>query len=87
MNDIVVKINQNFFLLGITALLGNIGAKYVFNDFTPQITKILDKPFMRKIYVFSMVFLSTRNIKLAMAITIFYVCFIKYFKQEPVFSH
>ena len=79
--DIIKRINQSFIMIGVAAFLGNIGTKYIFNDFPPEMHKALNHRWMRKVYVFSIVFIATRDAKVSFLITVLYAILIKCFQN------
>ena len=72
-------------ILGISVLLSNIGARYIFEDLNERYKRrhqILSHPVMKYIYVFAIGLGGSRNIKLAAIITLLYAVFIN-MTDEP----
>lgn len=75
-------------ILGISVLLSNIGARYIFEDLNERYQrrhKILSHPLMKYIYVFAIGLGGSRNIKLAAIITLLYAIFIN-MTDEPAIN-
>jgi len=72
------------FILGLSVLLSNIGARYILGDFTEQHRKrqrILSHPLMKYVFVFAIGFVGTRNLYLATIVTTIYASFL-YFTSD-----
>lgn len=73
--------NQNdlgSLILGLAVLMSNIGARYIFIDFTEKDIKrqkILAHPLMRYAYIFAIGFVGTRSFRLAGIVTAIYTVF------------
>jgi len=70
--NIISSLNKSQILLAFTAIMSAAGAKYLHLDVTPTCENFLKKPYMRKLIVFSIAFISTRNIKIAAMATVLF---------------
>ena len=66
-------LNNNKIFWGVTMILLNMGSKYVMADLGRIHEKVLSHEFAKKIIVFSMFFVATRDIFTAFILSVFYV--------------
>lgn len=66
-------LNNNKIFWGVTMILLNMGSKYVMADLGRIHEKVLSHEFAKKIIVFSMFFVATRDIFVAFILSVFYV--------------
>lgn len=59
-------------MIGIAVLLINMGGRYIANDITRYDEKFLNNRFMKKLTIFSIAFLSTRDIRYSIIIVFGY---------------
>jgi hypothetical protein len=81
MNNSTTSINSDGWLdwiskspamIGIAVLLINMGGRYIANDITRYDEKFLNNRFMKKLTIFSIAFLSTRDIRYSIIIVFSY---------------
>lgn len=68
--------NNNKIIWGVTMLLLNVGAKYVIADLGLIHEKLLANEIAKKIVIFSMFFVATRDIITAFVLSVLYVIII-----------
>lgn len=73
MNPFVDALNNNKILWGVTMLMLNIGSRYVVGDLGKFHEYILASEITKKIIVFSMFFVATRDIITAFLLTVLYI--------------
>jgi hypothetical protein len=71
--DYVALMNNNKVLWGITMVLMNIGSRYVIADLGKIHDSILATEFVKKLIIFSIFFVATRDILTAFMLTVSYV--------------
>ena len=76
LNNIANNINQNKYFYGIMMILLNVGSKYLSVDLSsPSITSFLSTTLMRRVIIFSIVFIATRDIKISLILTACFIVF------------
>jgi len=73
MYEFLILLNNNKILWGVTMLLLNVGSRYVVADLGKFHESILTNEYVKKIILFSMFFVATRDIVTAFLLTILYI--------------
>jgi len=68
--------NTNLIFTGAAMLILNLGAKHIHADLGKVHEQILSNEYVKKIIIFCMFFVATRNISIAFLLTIFYIIII-----------
>jgi hypothetical protein len=76
MYPIIDLLNNNKFVWGITMLLLNFGSRYVIADLGKFHEAVLSNEYFKKIVIFSMFFVATRDILTAFLLSVLYVIII-----------
>lgn len=71
--EMLSLLNNNKVLWGVTMILLNMGSKYVMADLGKVHERILTNEIAKKVIVFSMFFVATREVTTAFLLTVFYV--------------
>jgi hypothetical protein len=66
------QISKSPIMIGIAVLLINMGGRFIANDMTRYDEKLLNNAFMKKLTIFSIAFLSTRDIRYSVIIVFLY---------------
>lgn len=66
------QISRSPIMIGIAVLLINMGGRFIANDMTRYDEKLLNNAFMKKLTIFSIAFLSTRDIRYSVIIVFLY---------------
>lgn len=75
MSNFIETINQNTFILGVAALISNLGSKQLQTELSEPIQQFLQHSVIRKFILFCFLFMITKNVKISFLITIiFLVC-------------
>ena len=74
--EILPILNNNKIIWGVTMLLLNMGSKYVMADLGKIHEKVLTNEIAKKIIIFSMFFVATRDFLTAFILSVFYVLLI-----------
>lgn len=74
--------NTNPYFIGLTMLLLNLGGRFLTLDITKKQEQILQHPWTRRILIFIVIFMGTRNIWVAFWSTVFVVLVLGYLFNE-----
>jgi Ca2+/Na+ antiporter len=69
----VSAINNNRFIWGITSFIFNIGARHVISDLGQVHMYMFSTSFFKALIVFSMFFMATRDVLIALLLSVMYV--------------
>ena len=73
MYEFITLLNNNKVVWGVTMLLLNVGSRYIVADLGKFHESILTNEYVKKIILFSMFFVATRDIITAFLLTILYI--------------
>lgn len=73
MDPIFYYLNNSKFFAGCTMMLMNIGGKYMGHDLPKSLDNIFKNEWLRRLVIFSVAFVSTRDIKISILITLLFV--------------
>ena len=71
MISFVDRINKNNFFIGVMMLTFTIMSKHIFSDLSPLQQKLIQHGSVRKIFIFSMFFIATKDIIISFVLTLF----------------
>lgn len=71
--DIITIANSNKIFLGCSMLFMNFGSKYLIGDLGKSHEKLLSNQIVKKLIVFSLFFVATRDVITAFLLTILYI--------------
>ena len=81
--DIVMaSINTNPYFIGIMMLLLNLGGRFLSLEISKGQEKFLSQPFVRRFFLFAVIFVATRNIIIAFGLSIIIILFLGYLFNE-----
>ena len=66
---------ENKYLLGIIMIIINLGARFIVDDLTPDQKKIINNHITRKIVVFLIFYMATKDILASITLTVIYILF------------
>lgn len=66
---------ENKYLLGIIMILINLGARFIVDDLTPDQKKLINNHITRKIVVFLIFYMATKDILASITLTVIYILF------------
>lgn len=69
MDTILTSIATNKMFIGCAMLIMNIGTKHIVADITPALEEVIKSPIFKKIIVFCMFFIGTRDIMTSIILT------------------
>ena len=70
MEALLNLLNNSKFLVGVAILMSNIGGRYLNLDLTKKEEKFLQQPLIRRLLVFFVAFIATRDIVVSIIITL-----------------
>lgn len=70
--NLALVLNNNKIMWGVTMLLLNIGGKYIVADLGKFQEKMLANEYFKKVILFSLFFVATRDILIAFLLTVLY---------------
>ena len=77
--DIVMaSINTNPYFIGIMMLLLNLGGRFLSLEISKGQEKFLSQPFVRRFFLFAVIFVATRNIIIAFGLSIIIILLLGY---------
>lgn len=82
MEQITDLLNNSKILTGCLMLLMNIGSRYLINELPNNVDKIFDNMWFRRLIIFAIVFVATRDIKISILITLVFIFFFCYLFHE-----
>ena len=83
MDTLLLNISNNKLFGGFIILLTNIGGKYIALDMPNNLEKIFSKYlFLRCLVLFSILFMATRDIKIAVLLSLLFFIITKFFINE-----
>jgi len=76
-NDIFNKLNTNKILIGIAMIMFNIGSKYIVLDISKSQEQFLKNTIIRRITLFCIFFVATRDILTSFVLTACFIIFVQ----------
>lgn len=75
-------VNTSPFIAGCVMLIMNLGSKYVAMEIPNGMNSFFAHPWIRKLTIFCIAFVATRNIKTAMLIVLLFILFSRFLMNE-----
>jgi hypothetical protein len=73
---------SNNLVIGLLTFFAHIGTKWVHEDLDDSLEIFLSNKWMRKLYVFALIYLATDNVNLALALVIIYWVFMYFISKK-----
>jgi uncharacterized membrane protein len=80
--QVIHSINTSPFFAGCVMLIMNLGGKYVSHEIPDGMNKFFSHPTIRKITIFCIAFVATRNVKTSLLITLLFILFSRFLMNE-----
>ena len=77
-NSILREIINHPFLIGILILIMNLCSRFIILDIPEEIQDLMENIWVRRLAVFSVVFITTRNVEVALLITLIFIILFQY---------
>tara|TARA_B100001094_G_C17990365_1_gene699884 strand:+ start:244 stop:618 length:375 start_codon:yes stop_codon:yes gene_type:complete len=76
MKDSLSCINENKYMIGLTMIMLNIGARFIIDELDDDLRKMISNKFIRRIFIFCSFFMATKDLFTAIVLTIIFVILI-----------
>lgn len=73
MEQIIQVLNNDKAFAGLIAILMNIGGKHLYSEIPQTVDVIFQNVWLKRLIIFGIAFISTRDIKIALLITVLFV--------------
>jgi hypothetical protein len=74
--DSLSCINENKYIIGLTMIMLNIGARFIIDELGDDLRKIMSNKIVRRIIIFCSFFMATKDLFTAIVLTIVFVILI-----------
>ena len=74
--DSLSCINDNKYMIGITMIMLNIGARFIIDELDDDLRKLVTNAYVRRIVIFCSFFMATKDLFTAIVLTIIFVILI-----------
>jgi len=82
MDILMASVNTNPYFIGIMMLLLNLGGRFLSLEITKDQEKFLSRPEVRRFFLFAVLFVATRNLVVALGLTVIVVIMLGYLFNE-----
>ena len=72
MLSLIKDIEGNPWSLALAVIIGNIGVNFILDDLTEKQKDVLNNCFLRKLYIFALIYCTTKNLMISLIVTLFY---------------
>ena len=74
--DSLSCINENKYMIGITMIMLNIGARFIIDELNDDLRKLISNTIVRRVVIFCSFFMATKDLFTATVLTIIFVILI-----------
>ena len=74
--DSFTCINENKYIIGLTMIMLNIGARFIIDELDDDLRKIISNTIVRRVVIFCSFFMATKDLFTAVVLTIIFVILI-----------
>ena len=74
--DSLSCINENKYIIGITMIMLNIGARFIIDELDDDLRKLISNTIVRRVVIFCSFFMATKDLFTAIVLTIIFVILI-----------
>jgi len=74
--DSLSCINENKYMIGITMIMLNIGARFIIDELDDDLRKLISNTIVRRVVIFCSFFMATKDLFTAIVLTIIFVIMI-----------
>ena len=74
--DSLSCINENKYMIGITMIMLNIGARFIIDELDDDLRKMISNTIVRRVFIFCSFFMATKDLFTAIVLTIIFVILI-----------
>lgn len=72
-DKLIFELNTNKYLSGLAIIIINLGSKYLGEELSPEQDKLISTSWVRKIVIFVIFFVGTRDIIASIIMTVLYI--------------
>jgi len=81
-DSLLMSVNSNPYFIGLMMLLLNLGGRFISMEMSQSQELFFQNPWIRRLLIFTIIFVGTRNIIVAFIMTFFIILFIGYLFNE-----
>ena len=74
--DSLSCVNENKYMIGITMIMLNIGARFIIDELDDDLRKLISNTIVRRVVIFCSFFMATKDLFTAIVLTIIFVIMI-----------
>lgn len=78
----IAGLNTNPYFIGLMMLLLNLGGRFIGMEVSKEQEKVFQQPWIRRALIFTVLFVATRNVLVALIMTIFVLLFVSFLFNE-----
>jgi hypothetical protein len=82
LDPVLNHVNGSRFFAGCIMIIMNLGGKYLAMEVPDNVQSIFAHPWMRKLTIFGIAFLATRDIKIALILSLVFIVLNRYILNE-----
>jgi len=72
MLNLIKDVEKNPWSLALAVIVANIGVNFILDDLSEKQKKVLNNCFLRKIYMFALIYCATKNLMISLIVTLLY---------------
>ena len=76
MKDSLSCINDNKYMIGVTMIMLNIGARFIIDELDDDLRKMISNTIVRRVFIFCSFFMATKDLFTAIVLTVIFVILI-----------
>ena len=80
--NILSALSNSKMFMAFIMILNTIGGRYITSEMSKYVEIFLNKPWIRRTFIFGTIFLVTRDIKVALFMTLVFVIFFNFFLND-----
>jgi hypothetical protein len=80
--QVFLALNTNPYFIGLMMLLLNLGGRFIGMEISKEQEKIFVNPWVRRALIFTVLFVATRNVFVALIMTVFVLLFLSFLFNE-----
>ena len=78
---------DNKYLIGIVMVIINFGARFIVNELNEEQKKLINSKYLRRIVIFLVIFMATRDIVISLVLTVVVILVIfEFFNEDSEYS-
>lgn len=78
--------SSNKYLLGFIMIVINLGGRFIIDDLSPKQKKIINNHITRKLLVFCIFYMATKDVLVSLTLTIVFILFVSELIEEIFFN-